>query len=83
MESASVLVGQSVGQLQLPADTLIIAIARNSETIIPRGHTRLENGDCLQILVRDDGIAQLHEHLASMHRTVATTENASPPDQVS
>jgi Trk K+ transport system NAD-binding subunit len=66
VEPSSVLAGQTLNRLQLPPDTLVVAIQRGSETIIPRGDTRLGEGDCLQILVHDDAIASLHEHLASL-----------------
>jgi CIC family chloride channel protein len=66
VEPSSVLAGQTLNRLQLPPDTLVVAIQRGSETIIPRGDTRLGVGDCLQILVHNDAIASLHEHLASL-----------------
>jgi uncharacterized protein with PhoU and TrkA domain len=66
VQPGSVLVGRSLGTLKLPPDTLVVAIARGPETIIPRGDTHLREGDRLQILVRDDAITSLHEHLASL-----------------
>ena len=44
---------------------LVVAIERQNQTFVPRGDSELRNGDCLQILVRDDAIAALHEHLAN------------------
>lgn len=66
VESGGVLDGRTVAQLQLPPDTLVVTIQRDSETIIPRGDSRLCAHDSLQILVRDEAIASLHEHLASL-----------------
>ena len=48
-----------------PADALVVAVERESETVIPRGDTQLRAGDCIQVLVRDKAIVDLHEHLAS------------------
>ena len=72
VQAGSILLGQSLSQLHLPPETLVVAIERQSETIIPRGDTRLQEGDCLQILVRDEAIARLHEHLASVSPPLAT-----------
>jgi uncharacterized protein with PhoU and TrkA domain len=75
-QPGSVLVGQSLGMLKLPPDTLVVAIARGPETIIPRGDTHLREGDRLQIRVRDDAIASLHEHLASLSRPREVTRSS-------
>ena len=66
LQSGNALVGKSLVELHLPPETLVVAIERQSETIIPRGDTRLEDADRLQILVRDDRIAELHEHLLAL-----------------
>ncbi|MFQ5740596.1 MAG: chloride channel protein [Acidobacteriota bacterium] len=41
----SPVVGSTLAQLNLPKDCVIVAIRRNSKTVIPRGSTRLEAGD--------------------------------------
>jgi chloride channel protein, CIC family len=74
VEAGSILAGQSLLELGLPPDMLVVAIERHAETIIPRGDTQLQAGDCLQILVRDEAIAGLHEHLASVGRLDSTAE---------
>ena len=66
VDSSGPLAGSTLAQLRLPPDMLVVAIERQSQTIIPRGDSELQNGDCLQILVRDDAIAALHEHLANV-----------------
>ena len=68
VECGSVLVGQTIAELHLPTDTLVVSIVRTSEAVIPRGDTVLRDGDALQILVRDEAITLLHEHLASLHK---------------
>jgi CIC family chloride channel protein len=66
IDSGSILAGKSLRALDLPPDSLVVAVERESETVIPRGDTELRVGDCLQVLVRDDVIVDLHEHLASL-----------------
>jgi Trk K+ transport system NAD-binding subunit len=65
VDASGPLAGSTLAQLRLPPHTLVVAIERQSQTIIPRGDSELRNGDRLQILVRDDAIAALHEHLAN------------------
>jgi CIC family chloride channel protein len=69
VESGGVLVDRSIGQLRLPPGSLVVTIQRGAETIIPRGDTRLQAHDCLQILVHDNAIVSLHEHLAALGPT--------------
>lgn len=64
--SGSALAGRTLRDLNLPADTLVIAIERRSQTVIPRGDAVLESGDRLQMLVHDDAVATLHQYLASL-----------------
>jgi CIC family chloride channel protein len=66
VESGGVLDGRTVAQLQLPPETLVVTVQRGDATIIPRGETPLRADDRLQILVRQDEIDSLHEHLASL-----------------
>ena len=42
--------GQTLRELGLPEDTLVISIHRRGELIVPRGATRLEGGDVLTVL---------------------------------
>jgi NhaP-type Na+/H+ and K+/H+ antiporter len=69
--SGSVLAGRTIADLQLPVDTLVVAVERKAQTLIPRGDTRLQEGDCLQVLVRDQAIAALHEHITGLRRPAA------------
>lgn len=74
VDSSSPLPGISVAQLRLPPDTLVVGVVRGSQTLIPRGDTQLKNDDRLQILVRDDAIVALHEHLAALPRMAHVQE---------
>ena len=44
--------GQTLGELKLPAELLVAAIARRGEMIVPRGDTRLEAEDLLILAAR-------------------------------
>jgi len=43
-------VGKKLSQLRLPGDTLVLAVRRNSELLVPHGSTQLEKGDYLTLL---------------------------------
>ncbi|KUO97119.1 cation:proton antiporter [Ferroacidibacillus organovorans] len=42
--------GRRVASLQLPRDVLIVSVKRNDEILVPRGTTRLERFDTLQVI---------------------------------
>ena len=48
------IVGQVVRDLGLPRDALLSVIVRGDEAILPRGSTRLEAGDRLHVVVRQE-----------------------------
>ncbi|MBN1312747.1 MAG: cation:proton antiporter, partial [Anaerolineae bacterium] len=43
-------IGKTLSQLQLPGDTLVLAVRRNSELLVPNGSTQIEKGDYLTLL---------------------------------
>jgi len=47
---ASPVVGHRIVDLQLPPEALIVLIRRGNEYVIPKGNTRLREGDVLQML---------------------------------
>jgi Trk K+ transport system NAD-binding subunit len=47
LDAASPLVGKSLQEIVFPADTLVVSIARDGETLFPRGNTLLAEGDRL------------------------------------
>ncbi|MDA8216750.1 MAG: chloride channel protein [Dehalococcoidales bacterium] len=57
------LVGRKLADLRLPSPTLVIAVERGQQVVIPHGGTVLEGGDRLMILVRDEAVADLQERL--------------------
>ena len=66
VEPGSPLQGKRLRDMGLPSDTLVVAVERDDETVVPRGDTDLRAGDRLQILVGEDAVGRLHEHLASL-----------------
>ena len=58
-------IGQSLKDVQLPPDVLVLLIRRNDRFIVPRGNTRLETDDILTLMGTPDGIRESEEQLAS------------------
>jgi len=47
--------GKQLREIPLPGDALVLAVVRDGEMVIPRGHTRLRHGDYLTLVgSRDD-----------------------------
>lgn len=59
----SSLVGVPLARLSLPEGTLISAIVRLGETIIPRGHHQIEPGDTVVVVGLKDSMDQLEAGL--------------------
>jgi CIC family chloride channel protein len=60
---ASPLVGHPLASRRLPDGTLVVAIARHGETIVPRGDTVLLAGDHISVLTSPDHAAQTRMYL--------------------
>jgi Kef-type K+ transport system membrane component KefB/Trk K+ transport system NAD-binding subunit len=43
-------VDKKLSQLQLPGDTLVLAVRRNGDLLVPHGNTRIEKGDSLTLV---------------------------------
>lgn len=57
------LEGKTLRSLHLPKNALVLAIRRDDEFIIPRGHTRLQAGDHLSLMGRLEDINTLMQIL--------------------
>ncbi|HEX2126057.1 MAG TPA: potassium/proton antiporter [Thermoleophilaceae bacterium] len=57
------IVGRVVRDLGLPRDALLSVIVRGQEAILPRGSTRIEDGDRLHVVVRQEVAQQVPEML--------------------
>ena len=62
--------GRSVSEFGLPLGTLIVSVMRGGIEIIPDGHTILRAGDELEILTRENDLADVGSIIDSACRTV-------------
>jgi len=51
VEADSVIAGKEIRHAELPVEALVTAIIRKDKIITPKGHTRLEAGDILYVLL--------------------------------
>jgi CIC family chloride channel protein len=68
VESGASACGCRVKDLALPVDCLLVTIRRGAREIIPRGNTRLLEGDHLTVIVPENRAAALNEALAKVTR---------------
>jgi cell volume regulation protein A len=61
------IVGRVVRDLGLPRDALLSVIVRGEEAILPRGSTRIEAGDRLHVVVRQEVARQVPRLLHRWH----------------
>jgi cell volume regulation protein A len=61
VRSGDAIVGARVRQLGLPRDALVNVVVRGERAIPPRGSTRIEAGDRLHLLVRQEAAVELRE----------------------
>jgi cell volume regulation protein A len=61
------IVGARVRDLGLPREALVNVIVRGDEALTPRGSTRVEAGDALHVLVRQEASRTLPELLRRWH----------------
>jgi cell volume regulation protein A len=61
------IVGRVVRDLGLPRDALLSVIVRGAEAILPRGSTRVEAGDRLHVVVRQEVAQHVPEMLQRWH----------------
>jgi trk system potassium uptake protein TrkA len=59
LDSTSLATGRLVREINLPPQSNLIAILRGDTTVVPRGDTRLNDGDMVVALVGSDQEAQL------------------------
>ena len=57
------IVGQLVRELGLPRDALLSVIVRGEEALLPRGSTRIEAGDRLHVMVREEVAGEMPDLL--------------------
>lgn len=62
--SGSPAIGQKIGQLDLPPNTLIISVIRDDHAIIPHADTRLRKGDSVIAMIKAERERELREVFA-------------------
>ena len=62
--------GKTVAEFGLPLGTLIVSVVREGIEIIPDGHTILRAGDELEILTRENDLADVESIIDEACRVV-------------
>lgn len=63
VDASSQLAGHALHQAQLPAQTLVVSITRNGETVFPKASTLLESGDVLLVMADRSSEAAVRRYL--------------------
>ena len=63
LDGTSPATGRSVREIDLPHESNLIAILRGNELVVPRGETRLSDGDVIVALVNAENEAGLRSAL--------------------
>lgn len=61
VDAHSVVINQSLKDITLPDESVLIAILRNHEVVIPKGETIIEAGDSILALAHDDDTSALNQ----------------------
>ncbi len=69
----SPLVGQEIARLDLPADLLVVMVARRGRFIVPGGATRLEAGDHLLVLAENGVFRDLQARASAPVQATSST----------
>lgn len=64
LDQKSPAAGQRVRELRLPEECILVSIRRTDHTLVPRGETLLEPGDCIMALGRAECMVALQGSLA-------------------
>ena len=73
--------GRRVRELRLPRDALLTVIVRGSEAVLPRGSTRVEEGDRLHVVVRSEVAGEM-EGVLERWRSGPLVSDAKPPREL-
>ena len=65
--------GSLVREVTWPESSLLVAVRRGAEIVVPRGDTRLQPGDRLTVLVPSAAVADLTDLISTPRGTVATS----------
>ena len=62
------IVGLRTRELELPREALVNVIVRDGEAVLPRGSTRVEGGDQLHVVVRQEAAPEVRELIGRWRR---------------
>lgn len=74
LPGTSVMINKKVKELSLPAKTLLIAIDRSGEEIIPDGNTVLRAGDEITVVIYSKNISLTKKYLEAIYPPETMTE---------
>ena len=63
VRKGDLIVGMEVKDLHLTKDALLTLVLRDNRAILPRGDTEIEEGDLLEMIVRQEGLIDLREQI--------------------
>ena len=72
------IVGLRTRELELPREALVSVIVRAGEAILPRGSTRIQDGDRLHVLVRQEAAPEVRDLICRWRRGPVGPDAAPP-----
>ena len=64
VRSGSRVVGEALRDVELPGETILVAIDRDGDIIVPKGDTRFAAGDKIIAFTDSEGRTRLHRAFA-------------------
>jgi CIC family chloride channel protein len=77
LDAASPLTGRALREITFPADALVVSIARNGETLFPKGDTTLAAGDRILLMTDRRGEAAVKAFLERPAATLIQEQSSS------
>lgn len=63
VRKGDLIIGKEVKDLHLTKDALLTLVLRDNRAILPRGDTEIEEGDLLEMIVRQEALTDLREQI--------------------
>ncbi len=61
VENTNDLAGKAIREMKMPADSLVLAVTRDKQSIIPDGNFLIRSGDSMVVISSKDCIAEIHD----------------------
>lgn len=68
VEEGSSMDGIRIAEVTLPKECLLVSVKRGTQEIIPRGRTRLQVGDVVVVLTREEEEPLIHDQMEMLCR---------------